>query len=140
MWRTERAGCSKSLCGSAGWRRPGPDLWSLQGNKRMDRILFNHPPHRATHHITATCSTMTYRLCDLLQYADHLTHIDSQWTHAVRCRSAAPVCSPQARFCQLYQMIVCCHGDGNRAGSGLVFGERDSFQGCARAEKHLLSC
>lgn len=115
--------CSKSLSGSAEWR-PCPDLWCLLGNKRMDWILFNHPLHSIVApaaNMRATCSTMIYRLCDLLQYADHLTHIDLQWTHTVRCRSVAPVCSPQTRFCQLYQMIVCCHGDRNGAGSGLIF-------------------
>lgn len=57
----------------------------------------------------------------------------------VICRSVAPVWSPQTRFCQLYQMSACCHGDGKWAGSDFVFlgdKHRDSYQVRARAEKH----
>lgn len=65
--------------------------------------------------------------------------IHSGHTHFI-CRSVAPVLSPQSWFCQLYQVIVCCHGDRNGAGSGLDFLERERERRAGRQFSSMCTC
>lgn len=113
--------------------------WS---NKRMDLDPFQSPSSQC-------CSQFQSNLCCcyMMIYILNCYNMQSIWYNVIYsgytlviCRSVAPVWSPQTRSCQLYQMIVCCHGDRNGVGSGFLFWrdkQTDSFQVCARAEKHL---
>lgn len=109
------------------------------GNKRMDCIPFSGPLH--------SIAVPTARVTSLLLYTDLCTLWSAtictpfnlmQFTLLVICRSEASVSSLQTRFCQLYQVIVCCHGDKNGAGSGfgLLDAQTGSFQVSAHAEMH----